>query len=33
LFAALTERGVELPVSKSLPNVVSLNSLIATDYL
>ena len=33
LFAALTERGVELPVSKSLSNVVSLNSLIATDYL
>jgi hydroxymethylglutaryl-CoA lyase len=32
LFAALKERGVELPVSKSLPNVMSLNSLIAADY-
>jgi hydroxymethylglutaryl-CoA lyase len=32
LFAALKERGVELPVSKSLPNVASLNSLIAADY-
>ena len=32
LFAALKERGVESPVSKSLPNVVSLNSLIAADY-
>jgi hydroxymethylglutaryl-CoA lyase len=32
LLAALKQRGVELPISDSLPNVVSLNSLIAADY-
>jgi hydroxymethylglutaryl-CoA lyase len=32
LLAALKERGVELPISNALPNVVSLNSLIAADY-
>jgi hydroxymethylglutaryl-CoA lyase len=32
LLAALKQRGVELPISNSLPNVVSLNSSIATDY-
>jgi hydroxymethylglutaryl-CoA lyase len=32
LLAALKQRGVELPISNSLPNVVSLNSLIAADY-
>jgi hydroxymethylglutaryl-CoA lyase len=32
LLAALKQRGVDLPVSKSLSNVVSLNSLIAADY-
>jgi hydroxymethylglutaryl-CoA lyase len=32
VFSALRERGVELPISNSLPNVVSLNSLIAADY-
>jgi hydroxymethylglutaryl-CoA lyase len=32
LLAALKQRGVELPISNGLPNVVSLNSLIAADY-
>jgi hydroxymethylglutaryl-CoA lyase len=32
LLAALKQRGVELPISNSLPNVASLNSLIAVDY-
>ena len=32
LLAALKHRGVELPISNALPNVVSLNSVIATDY-
>ena len=32
LLAALKQRGVDLPISNSLPYVVSLNSLIATDY-
>jgi hydroxymethylglutaryl-CoA lyase len=32
LLAALKKRGVELPISNALPNVVSLNSLIAADY-
>jgi hydroxymethylglutaryl-CoA lyase len=32
LFAALRQRGVELPISKTPPDVVSLNSLIAADY-
>jgi len=32
LLAALKQRGVELPISDSLPNVVSLNSLVAADY-
>jgi hydroxymethylglutaryl-CoA lyase len=32
VFTALKLRGVELPISNSLPNVVSLNSLIAADY-
>ena len=32
VFSALKQRGVELPISNSLPNVVSLNSLIAADY-
>lgn len=32
LFAALKQRGVELPVSNAFQNVVSLNSLIAADY-
>ena len=32
LFAALKQRGVELPTSNAFPNVVSLNSLIAADY-
>jgi len=32
LFAALKQRGVELPVSDAFQNVVSLNSLIAADY-
>jgi hydroxymethylglutaryl-CoA lyase len=31
-IAALQQRGVELPVSKSLANVLAMNSLIATDY-
>jgi len=32
LFAALKQRGVELPVSNAFQNVMSLNSLIAADY-
>jgi hydroxymethylglutaryl-CoA lyase len=32
LLAALKQRSVELPISSALPNVVSLNSLIAADY-
>ena len=32
LLAALKQRDVELPISNALPNVVSLNSLIAADY-
>jgi hydroxymethylglutaryl-CoA lyase len=32
LLAALKQRGVELPISNVLRNVVSLNSLIAADY-
>jgi hydroxymethylglutaryl-CoA lyase len=33
LLAALKQRGVELPISNALPDVLSLNSLIAADYL
>ena len=33
LLAALEQRGVEVPISSALPDVVSLNSLIAADYL
>lgn len=32
LLATLKQRGVELPVSNALPDVVSLNSVIAADY-
>jgi hydroxymethylglutaryl-CoA lyase len=32
LLAALKQRGVDLPISNTLPDVVSLNSLIADDY-
>jgi hydroxymethylglutaryl-CoA lyase len=32
LLAALKQRGVEQSISNALPNVVSLNSLIAADY-
>ncbi|HEY2047399.1 MAG TPA: hydroxymethylglutaryl-CoA lyase [Candidatus Udaeobacter sp.] len=32
LFAALKQRGVELPMSDAFQSVVSLNSLIAADY-
>jgi len=32
LLAALKQRSVELPISNTFPNVVSLNSLIAADY-
>jgi hydroxymethylglutaryl-CoA lyase len=32
VFSALKQRGIELPISNSLPNVVSLNSLITADY-
>jgi hydroxymethylglutaryl-CoA lyase len=32
LLAALKQRGAELPISNALPNVLSLNSLIAADY-
>jgi hydroxymethylglutaryl-CoA lyase len=32
VIAALQQRGVELPVSKSLTDVLAMNSLIASDY-
>jgi hydroxymethylglutaryl-CoA lyase len=32
LLAALKQRGVELPIGNALPDVVSLNSVIAADY-
>jgi hydroxymethylglutaryl-CoA lyase len=32
LLAALKQRGVDMPISNALPNVMSLNSLIAADY-
>ena len=32
LLGALKQRGIELSISNALPNVVSLNSLIAADY-
>ena len=32
LFAALKQRGVQLPISNAIPNLASLNSLIAADY-
>jgi hydroxymethylglutaryl-CoA lyase len=32
LLAALKQRGVELSINNALPNVMSLNSLIAADY-
>jgi hydroxymethylglutaryl-CoA lyase len=32
LLTALKQRGAELPISNALPNVLSLNSLIAADY-
>ena len=32
LLAALKQRGVELPITDALPDVVSLNSLIAAEY-
>ncbi len=32
VIAALQERGIELPVGKSLTNVLAMNSLIASDY-
>ena len=32
LLAALKQRGVDLPIGNALPNVVSLNSVIAADY-
>ena len=32
LLAALKQRGVDLPIGDALPNVVSLNSVIAADY-
>jgi hydroxymethylglutaryl-CoA lyase len=32
LLAALKQRGVDLSISNALPNVVSLNSVIAADY-
>jgi hydroxymethylglutaryl-CoA lyase len=32
VIAALQQRGVELPISKSLAKVVEINSLIASDY-
>jgi hydroxymethylglutaryl-CoA lyase len=32
VIAALQERGIELPISKSLVNVQEVNSLIASDY-
>jgi hydroxymethylglutaryl-CoA lyase len=33
LLAALKRRGVDLPIDNALPNIVSLNSAIAADYL
>jgi hydroxymethylglutaryl-CoA lyase len=32
VLAALQQRGIELPISKSFPNVLAINSLIASDY-
>jgi hydroxymethylglutaryl-CoA lyase len=32
VFAALKQRGLDLPVSEALSNIVSLNSVIAADY-
>ena len=32
VIAALQQRGVELPISKSLSDVLALNSLIASNY-
>ena len=32
LLAALKQRGVELPITNALPDVLSLNSVIASDY-
>jgi hydroxymethylglutaryl-CoA lyase len=32
VIAALQKRGIELPISKSLSNVLALNSLIAANY-
>lgn len=32
LLAALKDRGVQLPISGALPNVMSLNSLLASEY-
>jgi hydroxymethylglutaryl-CoA lyase len=32
VIAALQQRGMELPISKSLTNVLTMNSLIASDY-
>jgi hypothetical protein len=32
LLGALKQRGVDLPISNALSNVVSLNSVIAADY-
>jgi len=32
VLAALKQRGVELPISNAIPDVMSLNSLIAADY-
>ena len=32
LLAALKQRGVQLPISNAIPNLASLNSLIAADY-
>jgi hypothetical protein len=32
VLAALQQRGVELPIGKSLANVLALNSLIGSNY-
>jgi hydroxymethylglutaryl-CoA lyase len=32
VIAALRERGIELPISQSLTDVLAMNSLIACDY-
>jgi len=32
LLAALKQRGIQLPISNAIPNLASLNSLIAADY-